>query len=99
MRDFQTELLIDFRLVGVDIIGELNVGQAFLLSALEHTGPDLALLSVAVDHLLHPVVGHADGIEKILDGAADVLDLQKFCDVGMVDVQISRKRTAAGGAL
>ena len=86
MRDFQTELLVDFRLVGVDIVGELDVGQAFLLSALEHTGPDLALLSVAVDHLLHPIVGHADGIEKILDGAADVLDLQEFRDVGVVNV-------------
>ena len=99
MRDFQTELLVDFRLVGVDIVGELDVGQAFLLSTLEHTGPDLALLGVAVDHLLHPVVGHADGIEKILDGAADVLDLQEFRDVGVVNVEISGKRAAAGGAL
>ena len=85
--------------MGVDIVGKLDVREAFLLAALKHARPNLTLLGVAVDHLLHPVVGHAHGVEKILNGAADVLDLQEFGDVGMVDVQISRKRTAAGGAL
>ena len=86
MGDVAAEVLVDLGLVDIIRVAEPDVGESLLSARLEDACPDLALGLIALDHLDHPVVGDAYGVEDILQLVTYVLDGKELLDVGMVNV-------------
>src|SRR5690606_8853131 len=70
-----------------------------LLAALQHGGPDFALIHIPIDHFLHPVIGYTYPEKQVLDRITDVFDIQKLADIRMIDIQVGGKSAPPDPAL
>src|SRR5688572_14099768 len=89
--DRQVEIFIYLWFVPVHVIGEEDIWKPFLLAAFQYFGPDLPFLHITIDHVLHPVIGHTNTIEKILDRVTDIFDGKELFNIAVIDIHIRGK--------